>query len=131
MIFRSFCKNQFLKLRFAFFFISNFRKIIMFVIMCQKRPLCKLPYNSSFKLVFLTETILTLKNNVFFIYWLIFILFSASDIKKKTCKSLPCLNNGTCVQKLTPGRLYLCVCPSGFKGIKCEISCPKGLTGHK
>ena len=35
------------------------------------------------------------------------------------CSSSPCLHNATCLNGFTDER-YICLCPVGFKGKKCE-----------
>ena len=39
------------------------------------------------------------------------------EINNDDCKSLPCLNNATCVDLIAN---YTCSCPSGFTGLHCE-----------
>lgn len=44
------------------------------------------------------------------------------------CSPNPCKNNGQCLPT-GDSKLYKCVCPTGFKGNNCEITCkPKGYS---
>ena len=38
------------------------------------------------------------------------------------CKSVNCLNGGTCKAKEGSSSIAECVCPEGFRGDRCEVS---------
>lgn len=39
------------------------------------------------------------------------------------CRSNPCRNGGTCIDSLD---MYICLCPPGFGGVNCELTCRVG-----
>ncbi|KAK2165282.1 hypothetical protein LSH36_52g01014 [Paralvinella palmiformis] len=47
-----------------------------------------------------------------------------SECGSSACASVPCLNGGSCMS--ADPEKFTCKCPSGFKGVKCEISLHNG-----
>lgn len=65
--------------------------------------------------------------------------FLISTVSKSACTSSPCVNGGTCVDATNnDGSLleavvfanhtqFICVCPKGYAGVKCESKLPKQM----
>ena len=51
-----------------------------------------------------------------YFFWYVFWYYSVIDINE--CRSNPCLNNGTCNDRING---FNCSCPAGFAGKRCEI----------
>ena len=46
------------------------------------------------------------------------LFFSVANNLGSPCASAPCFNGGTCKNE---GEAFVCTCPRGFSGLKCEV----------
>lgn len=51
---------------------------------------------------------------------MLFFLGKDCDVDIDDCASNPCVNGGECVDQVNT---YRCICPVGYTGYQCEVSC--------